>query len=68
MKLLLLTTILHFFLLSCTREPVCDVFIDMREPIEDCYSITKCSSGTVDEDTLKVCLKEKEKRKNKDNK
>ena len=64
MKLTLITMTLCFFLLSC-REPVCDVFVDMREPIEDCYAVTKCRSGAVDKDTLKVCLEEKEKNKKK---
>ncbi len=54
--------ILYFFFLSCTRDPVCDVFVDMREPIEDCYAVTKCRNGAVDQDTLRVCL-EKNKKK-----
>ena len=65
MKLTLIIMILCFFLLSCVRNPVCDIFVDMREPIEDCYAVTKCRSGAVDKDTLRVCLEEKEKRKNK---
>ena len=61
MKLTITTMILYFFLLSCARDPVCDVFVDMREPIEDCYAVTKCRNGAVDKDTLRVCLEEKEK-------
>ena len=62
MKFPLIIMILYFFFLSCTRDPVCDVFVDMREPIEDCYAVTKCRNGAVDQDTLRVCL-EKNKKK-----
>ncbi len=64
MKPTLITMILCFSLLSCVKHS-CDIFFtDLLGAIkegQDCNTIASCGDGGVDENLLKLCLKEKEK-------
>ena len=64
MKLTIITMTLCFFLISCVK-PSCDIFFtDLPGAIKeekDCNMIASCGDGGVDENLLKLCLKEKEK-------
>ncbi len=68
MKLALITIALYLFLLSCVKDS-CDIFFtDLLGAIKegkDCNTIASCGNGGVDENLLKLCLKEKEKLKTK---
>ena len=71
MKSLLIVIILSFLLITCAREPICQISISRTDVIEaieageDCNSIAYCADGIIDESIFKACLREKEKIKNK---